>query len=206
MVMPDKDVIKDIDYSSEEAPKLVQVLVSWMVRQIDMLIRRKKAELLDKKPGGLYEGNPTIIFVRMIRRVDSYGESKNQQIYNLRAKVNDALNDAAARINQHILTINSCNTSSHYDLWGNLSNKGYRVLWYKIGDLLERFDQNAVKLLPNPNRRRFNKKPMSICEEPPECYFTICMEDPIANSPDDDHRMIQDICRVVPNQHCNFDF
>ena len=38
VVMPDKDVIKDIDYSSEEAPKLVQVLVSWMVRQIDMLI------------------------------------------------------------------------------------------------------------------------------------------------------------------------
>ena len=82
--------------------------------------------------------------------------------------MNEALNDAVARYDHRILTINSCNSSSHFDLWGNLSNKGYRSLWYEIDDLLERYDKNAVKLMPNPIRRR-----QQTCNDDRlEAYFT----------------------------------
>ena len=79
----------------------------------------------------------------------SCGENLSQ-IFNLRPKFNDALNDATVRANQRILTINSCNTGSHFDHKGNLSDKGKDAFWMEIDDLLHRFDGNQVKLLPNP--------------------------------------------------------
>ena len=171
IVLMDRDIFTNMDVFSEYIIPMVHALVNWMVKQTDIIIRRKRAELLDRKPGGLFENHPTIIFVRMICRVTKFGDpqiSKNQCSFDLQAKFNEALNDAVARYNHRILTINSCNTSSHLDLWDNLSNKGFRSLWYELDDLLECFDKNAVKLLPNPNKKR---KPAYL-HECPEEYFT----------------------------------
>ena len=84
----------------------------------------------------------------------------------MRPKFNDALNTAVAKIDQYIMTINSCNTQYHFDCWGNLSQKGKNALWMEIDDLIERFDSDAVKLLPTPkntglkyNYRNFNRGP-----------------------------------------------
>ena len=164
----DRHIISDIDIDGLDAIHMIRVLVNWLVKQVDVLLRRKKAELLDKKPGGLYEGHPTVIFVQMLRRVDNFGDTKNQHIYELRGKMNEALNDAVARYDHRILTINSCNSSSHFDLWGNLSHKGFRSLWYEIDDLLEHYDKNAVKLMPNPIRRW----QQTCTDDCPEAYFT----------------------------------
>ena len=50
-------------------------------------------------------------------------------MYALCAKFNDALNNAAVRSDQHILTVNACATSAHFDHFGNLSPKGKRAFW-----------------------------------------------------------------------------
>ena len=63
VVLMDCDVLTDIDVFSDEVIPMVHALVNWMVKQTDMIIRRKKAELLDRKPGGLFENHPTVIFV-----------------------------------------------------------------------------------------------------------------------------------------------
>ena len=126
-----------------------------------MIVRRKRADLLDRKPGAIYSGYPVLIFVRMIRRpVQCSGRAKSVKIYSLRAKFNDALNDAVAKIDQRIMTINSCFTEEHFDHWGNLSLRGKRAMWLEIDDLLERFNRDEVKLLPTPDlkKRCPNKK------------------------------------------------
>ena len=115
-------------------------------------------ELLEKKPCAVYTGDPSIIFVRMIRRIDKFTpRSKLDLVYGLRAKFNDALNAGAARIEQHMLTLNSCNTSSHFDNWGKLSHRGRSAIWHEIDDLLERFDEGRVKLLPAPLKMKFKR-------------------------------------------------
>ena len=124
VIMPDKDLLCDMDVFLPEICHLIWENVDWMVRQISMVVRRKKADLLDKKPGAIYAGYPVIVFVCMIRRLQNLGKAQSQKVYLLRAKFNDALNDSVARIEQKIMTINSCNSVDHFDQWGNLSRKG----------------------------------------------------------------------------------
>ena len=80
------------------------------------------------------------------------------EIFALRAKFNDALNDAAGRLNHRILTVNSCNVTQHFTHRGELSVAGKRAFWMEIDDLLECFDSNRVKLLPNLNNKQQRRK------------------------------------------------
>ena len=68
----------------------------------------------------------------------------------LRAKFNDALNDQAAKVEHYIMMINSCNSFEHFDMKGHLSRKGKACFWWELDDLIEHFESNKVKLLPNP--------------------------------------------------------
>ena len=67
-----------------------------------------------------------------------------------RAHFNDSLNDMTAKISQRILTINSCNAYKHFEQGGHLSQRGYSAFWQEMDDLLDRYERNKVKLLPNP--------------------------------------------------------
>ena len=109
-------------------------------------------DFLDKKPGVLSGLTPRTIFVKMIRRVGTFGgeNSATAATLQLRPKCNDALNDVVAKVDQHILTVNSCNTYEDFDRHANLSIKEKQKFWSEIGDLIERFDANRVKLLANP--------------------------------------------------------
>ena len=130
LVVNDRDLTASLNVFDREVIKTIREAVDWITRQLLMQIRRKKLELLNIKSGAVYGHDPTIIFIRMIRRVafdHNHQHSKHgtlSEIYALRPKFNDALNDASARINQRIMTINSCNTPSHFDKKGNLSDKG----------------------------------------------------------------------------------
>ena len=153
MVIIDRDIISDVNlYEDDDPVKTIRQGVDWLVKQISIAIRRKRVELLQRKPGAIYGADPTVVFVRMVCRVDLRLKrgSKLDEIYALRAKFNDALNDAASRYDNRILTVNSCNSAGHFDNLGNLSEKGRKAYWQEVDDLLERFDRKAIKLLPSP--------------------------------------------------------
>ena len=155
LVVVDTDIISDFDIFKLDIVKSIRQSTSWMVKQINIQIRRKRLELIAQKPGNIYGSDPTVIFVRALHRANLafHRGSYLDELFALKAKFNDALNDAVARIDERILTINSCNTSSHFNHLGKLSIKGKYSFWHEINDLAERFDQKAVKLLPNPNTR-----------------------------------------------------
>ena len=160
IVMIDQDIINSIDVFDEDAVFMIRDQVLWLARQINIFIRRKRVEITEKCPGAVYGSDPTIIFIRMINRSDHIRFKKNSRkeaLFALRAKFNDVLNEAAAQIDQRILTINSCNTRSHFDHRGNLSDKGKSSLWTEIDDLMYRFDKNGIKLLPCPINNKFKK-------------------------------------------------
>ena len=153
IVVPDKDILYDIDLFAPNATQLMYELTRWFVRQINTIIRRKRVDLLAKKPGALLGYSTTIIFVRMIRRVGSFNElSRMSKAADLRPRFNDALNDVVAKISQRILTVNSCNAYEDFERGGHLLLSGFKAFWNEVDDLLDRYERSKVKLLPNPKK------------------------------------------------------
>ena len=165
IVMPDKNILEDFSDPENLKTKTLQMSVDWFVRQINSTIKRKKLDLYDKKPGAV-SGTTQILFVHMLRSYGTFKESKLSQILDLRPRSNDALNDAVAKVDQRILTINSCNTYEHFNSKANLSLKGKTEFWCELDDLVARFHRNKIKLLPNPkNPPRSTPKNNNKCEE-----------------------------------------
>ena len=153
VVMMDKDIIEDIDQSVtyDQAQSICGEMTRWLLRQINTAIRRKRLDLLQKRPGALSGYATKVVHVRMLCRVGMFHEqSRIHNILQLRPKYNDQLNDEAAKLDHYMLTIKSCHTYEDFDKSGKLSQKGKKALWYEIDDLLQRFDMDKVKLLPNP--------------------------------------------------------
>ena len=141
----------NLEIQSSNVVNTMRDLVQWLVRQLDMVVRRKCMELLECKPEAAAGYTTKLIFVRMPRRIGTFHESSRlKAICDLRPCFNDALNAAIAKIKQFMLMVNYCNTYNHYDRLGNLSPHGKEDFWYEIDDLLERFIRNKMKLLPAP--------------------------------------------------------
>ena len=126
VVIPDKDLLDSVaNIHDKDVHKTIYDLVNWLVCQISFTVRRKKLELSIQTP-------------------------KIHGVCALHHKFNDALNDAAAKMNHRILTINSCNSYDHFDKSGNLSSRGMDAFWYELDELIKMFEKNKIKLLPNP--------------------------------------------------------
>ena len=87
VVILDKDLFQDIELSDLNEVKstrnLLLSLVEWISRQINTIIRRKRADIFDKCPGALSGLSTKIIFVRMLRRVGTYNAPKLSKICEL---------------------------------------------------------------------------------------------------------------------------
>ena len=160
VVVIDRDLTNDLnDLSSTESARILQHLTDWLVKQINTVIRQKRIALYDVKPGVAADCHTKIVFVHMLRQVGSFHpDSKFNKVYSLKAKFNDALNDAAASIKQHMVTINDCNTYEHFDHFGNLTFSGKDAFWSEMDHLLRRFDLEKIKLLPNPKNPPRNRQ------------------------------------------------
>ena len=151
----DKDIIKDVDVFSFDAVKTLGKITAWLIKQINLMLRCRRADLTERRPRAVFQDDPKLVFCRMIRRIEHQPLGSHlDKVFSLRAKFNDALNDAVIEIDQHMLTINSCNSLSHFDRWGKLTHRGQTDFWEEIDELLERFDIGKIKLLPNPKQPR----------------------------------------------------
>ena len=162
VIMPDKDLINDLENlnvdeegDNKEVFKEIAYLVNYLTRQIDIIVRRKRLQISEKKPGAICADDPIVIYVTMLNRVDRFHpESRMGKICYLRSKFNDLLNEAAARQEQHIMNIKCCQNFEHFQRSGELSAKGKAAFWAEVDDLLERFDRGKVKLIPKINRNQ----------------------------------------------------
>ena len=159
VVIIDKDILTDIDVFDSHAISMLTDDIQWLVGQINAAVTRKKSEIIERRPGAIFTGDPKIIFVRMLRRFEKYTSgSKLDILYGMRSKFNDCLNAAVAEIDQRMLTITSCNTRDHFDFYGNLSVKGKFEFWREMDELLDRFDRREIKLLPAPQQPNQKKR------------------------------------------------
>ena len=54
LIAIDKDVIQDLDFYEFDSFMALEEVVTWLTRQINIIIRRKKLELNAKKPGAVF--------------------------------------------------------------------------------------------------------------------------------------------------------
>ena len=71
-IIPDSDLIKDLKFYEFGARKNLTNIVNWLMRQCDIYIRRKRLQISEKKPGAVTNGQPTMIYLPMIRRIERF--------------------------------------------------------------------------------------------------------------------------------------
>ena len=149
VIIIDKDIIKDVGIYDYGAAKEIMDNMSWLAKQIDVLIQRRKTELTDAKPGALYSTDPKVIFVTMLLRPLQFPKgSQMSNVISLRSKFNTALNDIAYASDYSIMSIDACNNENHFHLMGNLSQFGEFTFWKQLNHLLSMFDKKKVELVP----------------------------------------------------------
>ena len=155
VLMLDKDLIDEANVFHPEAAviKTFDETLTELVRQVNLVIRRRREDLSLKNPGAVFGEDPKVIHVKMIRRAEFYSiNCRLGKICSVRTKFNEVLNDVAARHEHYIMNVNVCDRRDHFDLCGNLSEKGKKILWGELDHLMERFDRNDIQLLPSVSR------------------------------------------------------
>ena len=74
LVIPDQNLIQDVDVYDKDALIILHDMVGWMVRQLDVIMRRIKMYILEIKPGALVGMDPKIIHVCMLRQACTFSE------------------------------------------------------------------------------------------------------------------------------------
>ena len=151
-----KDIIEDVGIyeDSFHAIDVIAENVSWLFHQMEILFRRKRIDLTDKKPGAVYSKDPKVIVMEMIKCPMQFPhDSIMDGVLSLRTKFNSLLNDAACHFGFNRMYIEKCNSEFQFDRMGYLNNEGMDVFWREVDQLLEMFDCDEIKLLPRVEDR-----------------------------------------------------
>ena len=155
VIILDQDLITDVAIYDFKATKQIKKALNWLMRQIDMIVRRKQLEIYDRKPGALTNTDPALIFVKMIRKGRFFPQgSRLKNICMLRPKFNAVLAELVAARNCYIMSIESCSTEECFDTFGKLTKKGKTRFWHEIDELLEKFDKGKISLRPRTYKKQ----------------------------------------------------
>ena len=110
VLMLDKDLVNDLNVFDHTADNQIADCLNWLFHQIEMLVHRRKMELMEKKPDAVYSSDPKIIVVDMLKRPLKFLERSTMAgILSLRAKFNLILSDAAEHFGFNRMYIETCN-------------------------------------------------------------------------------------------------
>ena len=142
VILIDKDLIEDVNIFDDRAEDVIAENLGWLFKQFNILIKRRKIELSDKKPGSVYGNDPKFVLVEMLRRLimEFLESSTMRAVLGLRKKFNAILNDAAAYFGYHHMYLESCSADYQYDRMGKMNDQGLldmlllreKALWFKV--------------------------------------------------------------------------
>ena len=77
ILMLDKDLTQDVAYYGNDTDDILAKNIEWLFQQIEIMVKRRHAELLDKKPGAVYGSDPKIEVIDMLKRPLQFPEKSN---------------------------------------------------------------------------------------------------------------------------------
>ena len=147
IMLLDRDILMGI--KAENRPgvsKKIGSCISWLTKQIELIINIKKEEIFNKRMGALQPDEPKVIWIKMMER-----PSASQNDETLQQKFNDILEETlVSRPNNLILDIKEALQKSLFDRTGYLTGVGKIKFWQEVDQLTQQFDKQEVTLLPRP--------------------------------------------------------
>ena len=154
ILVPDKDLFTDS--KKEQTAYAMGSNIHYVITQTDVHLERRHQDLLNKRPGALSKDFPKSIWIRMLKRpVNQLKE--NAELFGLRGKFNSILEDRLLdgnAENHHIMSIEVA--ANHFDLAGNLTDKGKEEFWIEVDKAIKKFDRGEIPLRP---RKYIEPKP-----------------------------------------------
>ena len=98
ILVPDKDLITSLQMYNFGAGRVMGTTLHYIIKQIDLLLERRRRDLTEKRPGALLNGYPLVIWIRMIKRPK---ELSNIAPFNLRGKFNSILEERLRDATDH---------------------------------------------------------------------------------------------------------
>ena len=160
IIVIDKDIFQDISIIDFGVAQNISAILNWLTRQVDIVVRWKKFQLVNTKPGAIIsDAYPTVIYVDMMKQIGIPKNSRILTICDLCFKFNSLLHEAVDRQGAHVLSIRSCHLPDHFDTAGNLTNAGKIEFWHEMDELLKMYDSGKIKLLPRLHLLQKQKRP-----------------------------------------------
>ena len=157
----DKDFIQNINFFGFGATRVMEIVLTWLVKEVNKCIKRRKTDLFNVKPGAISLDQTKIVWVKMIKRPYG-GMSEFDQVFALRNRFNNAI-DNVLQDTKPINYVLSIQVDEH-DFYpnGELTEQEQRAYWKEVNDCLALFDQDKINLKPkglkdnNPGNRTAN--------------------------------------------------
>ena len=161
IVILDKDVIEDVDMFDYGVSKQLCQVVRWLVKQIEIVLCRKRLELSEIKPGSAYKTDPKIVLVSMPKRPLQFPRrSRMEDVVSLRSKFNVVPNEVANEFQCSVLDLQSCD-ERHFDFMGKLNQFGMFTYWKELNHYIELFDKKRISLAPISHKHARKSRPHS---------------------------------------------
>ena len=149
IIVPDKDLLTGQN-SKTEVSIMIGVILHHLIKQMDIYIEHRKADLLEKCPGEVIDDEyPKLIWVHMMKRPKNLSPEFNH-IFALRGKFNaileERLMDGKAE-NHYIMSTEVY--LNEFNFTGGLSAAGITHFWEEINKGMKRFDKDQITLKPH---------------------------------------------------------
>ena len=148
VMVPDRDLIAATNYYGFGVSLVFKETLTWVIKQMDANIQRRKTQLFDKKPGALFIESLKFIWIKMIKQPYN-GMQRFDQIMALRNRFNNTLEEvlAANTTSKHFILSIKAEEEDFYWM-GELTDDGKLNFWKEVDACLRRFDWGEINLRP----------------------------------------------------------
>ena len=128
------------------ASYILRAAIHFLIKKIEIMLERRKRELLEKKPGAVLEDYPKVVWVRILKCLIDLATS--HLTLGLRGKFNTALEDnlSKASAKHHLISIEV--DVNDFDQWGKLTTSGMKTFWQEFDKGMKKFDHGEISLHP----------------------------------------------------------
>ena len=175
VIVPDKDILRCIQScESFRAARFIGAVVHYLIKQVNMLISRRKQDLETKRIGTLVapimgrkehddqDSNDIqtlkVVWIRMVRRPKS--TQKYNELFNLCGKFNSILEERILEDGQdmhHIMSIDV--PEMEFNFAGHLTSHGKTIFWNEVNRGLMKFYLGDITLNPRKSQSTSNPQP-----------------------------------------------
>ena len=146
LVILDKDLL--IGQSNRTGISvIIGAILHHVIKQMDLLIERRKMDLLQKRPGGVIDDKfPKIFWMRMMKRPQN---TEFQHLFSMKGKFNSILEERlldGKADNHFIISIEV--DLKEFNCSGGLSSAGMTSFWNEINKGMKKFDNDDITLKP----------------------------------------------------------